>query len=115
MQVNVNFETLETMLNGDKETIRKVLNMVVSNSPKIVDSLMTNLETKNYVAIKQTIHSLKPQMVFLGLKKMLTYAEEIEKESLVVSNPENYNFKVKNFIDLYLSIIFEIKEELNTY
>lgn len=114
-QMEVKFEVLETMLSGDKATIKKVLGMIMSNSPKIFDSFDNNLKEKNYYAIKQTVHSLKPQMSFLGMNDMVQFVNEIEKEAMLVSDDKLFENKVKDFANLYKSVIFEVSRELDTY
>ncbi|MFQ3576863.1 MAG: Hpt domain-containing protein [Cytophagales bacterium] len=113
--MEVKFEVLETMLSGDKQTIKKVLGMIMSNSSKIFDSIDNNLKSKNYQGIRQVVHSLKPQMSFLGMTDMVSFVTELEKEAMMVSDSNLFENKVKDFAGMYKSIIFEVSRELDTY
>ena len=75
----VDISFLESFTKGDKNKMRRYIQMYLDISPTIFEKMKLALETSNWESLKINAHSLKPQVDYMGitdLKKCLVKIEE---------------------------------------
>jgi CheY-like chemotaxis protein len=75
----VNISYLERIYGGAKEKIAKMLDMYLEAVPKEIEAVKKSYAEKNWENLNISAHSLKPKMLYLGLKTMQQKALDIEK------------------------------------
>ncbi len=110
--MKVDLTNLEIMLNGDKESLKSVIKMIVDKAPSSMEKLRYCLHTHNHGALKSAAHSLKPQMSYIGNTEMLEMVSNLEKYSLEKKDFVFLKHEIENFENEYQCVIFELNKWL---
>ena len=109
----VDLSYLEEFTRGDKQKLRRYLDMYLKTAPQVIDEFSGLLSQQNYDDLKLKAHSIKPQAQYLGiaaLKDVLVEIESIirdhgdkEKLAYLVSEAERIGQAAEEEINGYLS------------
>jgi len=69
---------LETFCEGDKERMKKYINLYLTAVPDFKEKLLTAIEAKDMVEIALHIHSFKPKWMMMGMSGTKDLAVEID-------------------------------------
>ena len=75
----VDFTFLENFTKGNKDKMKRYINMYLDIAPKILEQMNQHVEDKDWEQLKIKAHSLKPQAEFIGVVKLKTILVDIEK------------------------------------
>lgn len=112
--MKVDLSNLEIMLNGDKDSLKRVLTMIIDKAPASLEKIRTGLNTLNYSVLKSAAHSLKPQMSYIGNTEIFEMVSNIEKYSLEKKDFVFLKDQIENFENEYQCVIFELNKCLDT-
>jgi HPt (histidine-containing phosphotransfer) domain-containing protein len=76
----VDISFLESFTKGDKNKMRRYIQMYLDNSPSIFEKMNSALESENWESLKINAHSLKPQVDYMGIPELKKCLSSIEEE-----------------------------------
>lgn len=77
---------LEKFTKGDKEKIKKYIEMYLKNTPGVIRDFQKELDNHNLETLRLKAHSIKPQATYFGIKKLGELLLNIESIILNGSN-----------------------------
>lgn len=75
-----NLDFLKDFTGGDKAKMEKYINMFLKNIPGLLEKIDEHLANKDWQSLKVSIHSIKPQLTFMGAKETSSFAQGIESD-----------------------------------
>jgi HPt (histidine-containing phosphotransfer) domain-containing protein len=69
---------LQTFTGGNKEKIAKYINLFLQACPSQLDKMKSCLAGADYPGLRAAAHSLKPQVIYMGMKKGEELIKKIE-------------------------------------
>lgn len=69
---------LTSFAGGDKEKIKKYVNLFLNHAPAMMQTIEQHLSGKDYASLKTTAHALKPQITYMGIKTGEDLIKQIE-------------------------------------
>ncbi|NNF01744.1 MAG: Hpt domain-containing protein [Bacteroidia bacterium] len=75
-----NLGFLKDFTGGDKAKMEKYINMFLKNIPGLLGKIDEHLAAKDWQNLKVSIHSIKPQLTFMGAKEASSFAQSIESD-----------------------------------
>ena len=104
---------LRNLTGGQTDKMVKYLRMFLSGAPQSITQMELHALSKNWVAVKQTAHSLKPQLGYFGAKGCEDLMKQIELQADSQTETDRLPAMIDNFRQQYETISAELQEELN--
>ncbi len=104
---------LRNLTGGQTDKMIKYLRMFLSGAPQSITQMELYALSKDWGALKQTAHSLKPQLGYFGAKESETLIKQIELNADSQTETEKLPGMISNFRQQYESISAELEQELN--
>ena len=70
---------LQTFTGGNKEKIIKYVNLFLNACPEQIEKMKARLAEQDYPGLRAAAHSLKPQVIYMGMKKGEDMIKRIEQ------------------------------------
>ena len=70
---------LKQFTGGNPDKMNKYIGMFLDNAPKLLATIKSSLEQKDYPQVKVAAHSLKPQLSYMGVKEDLSHIFMMEQ------------------------------------
>jgi len=107
----INLTFLETFTGNDVTRIRKYVSMFLDSAPSEMDAIRKGMREKNWDALRAGAHSLKPQMVYMGIKE----GEELLKTIELHAGNATHLEQLPSLVEDLEKIFAKACEELNAY
>lgn len=104
---------LRSLTGGSADKMIKYLRMFLSGTPQSITQMELYALSKDWSALKQTAHALKPQLGYFGAKSSEELIKQIERDAESQANTEQLSGMIQNFRKQYESIEIELQQELN--
>jgi CheY-like chemotaxis protein len=101
---------LREFTEGDETQMRKYVTMYLESASKTLVLLEQALETKDYAAVKRTVHQLKPHLRFMGMHSVSAVAETIEHVAATGNIPANFHTLVQELSTTCRRSFSELRE-----
>ena len=75
----VDLSFLETFTKGNKEKMKRYINIYLSIAPGIFENMTQNIIDQDWEQLRINAHSLKPQADYMGILGLKSVLVEIEK------------------------------------
>jgi HPt (histidine-containing phosphotransfer) domain-containing protein len=69
---------LREFCRNDRQKVAQYVKIFLESVPEIMNELDQQLNEKNPDALRKTVHSIKPQVTFLGIESLKEQVDEIE-------------------------------------
>ena len=80
---------LREFCRNDKEKMAEYIRIFLESIPETLNELDQRLSENDAAGLKKSIHSIKPQVTFLGLESLKEQIDQIEEAiGITSSNPE---------------------------
>jgi signal transduction histidine kinase/HPt (histidine-containing phosphotransfer) domain-containing protein len=89
---------LERFTGGNMEKQRKYIGMFLENSPVLLHNAETALADGDFERLKIAVHSLRPQLSYMGIKEEVSNISQIEHSCKIPSNYESLPALVYNLV-----------------
>ena len=86
-QKTINLSYLESISSGNKEFVKEMVNLFLSENPEEIKSLENAITEKNHKSIKTIAHKLRSTIPFMGLDKIIE-KDVAEIEKLAANNAD---------------------------
>ena len=93
----IDFSALEKFSEGDRTLMKLYIEKFIESAPQILSQIKTAFEKNELDDLKRVIHSIKPQLVLLGLQKLHHLASEIEESIAAAGSPEEVSAHLSQF------------------
>jgi HPt (histidine-containing phosphotransfer) domain-containing protein len=107
----INLSFLENFTGKDVSRIRKYISMFLDSTPSEMEVIRKSLLEKNWEALRAGAHSLKPQMIYMGIKSGEDLLKEMEQHAANATHTE----QLPSMAEELEKIFAKACEELNTY
>ena len=104
---------LRNLTGGQTDKIVKYLRMFLSGTPQSITQMEMYALSKDWSALKQTAHSIKPQLGYFGAKGSEELIKQIELQADSKTDTERLPVMISNFREQYEIISAELQQELN--
>ena len=104
---------LRNLTGGQTDKMVKYLRMFLSGTPQSITQMELYALSKDWGALKQTAHALKPQLGYFGAKGSEDLVKQIEQQADSQSETERLPVMINNFRQQYETISAELESELN--
>ncbi len=104
---------IEELLNGNKDSIKKIIEIFVQSTPLTVSAMMEACNAKDWSRTGKEAHSLKSTIATLKMDSILADIKKIEINSNTATDVEEITVlvnKVKSIID---ETILQLKQDFN--
>lgn len=114
-EIKVDLSYLNEVSSGNSEFIIEMIDIFMQQTPVYVQQLTDAIAKKDWTAIAQVAHKIKPTLGFMGIDSARDIMVQIENDA---RNQENYESIVFNFTqssDVFSTVyskLEEIKKEL---
>jgi CheY-like chemotaxis protein len=99
---------LKQFTGGKPDKMQKYISMFLDNAPKLLASIDTAMDAKDYPSVKIAAHSLKPQLSYMGVKEEVSNILLIEQSAGSSSQQD----KLPELIKLLKRVCAKAFEEL---
>ncbi|HSV87930.1 MAG TPA: response regulator [Bacteroidales bacterium] len=106
---------LEETSEGDKEFSSTMISFFVENTPTVLDNLKSSIQTKDWEAVRQIAHKLKPQVIYMGIHIIKDEVEKIEHLANIKTNLNEIPDLASKTEKYCFLAIEQLKEELKKY
>lgn len=93
----IDFSALEKFSEGDHKLKKLYIEKFIESAPETFSQVKKAFEKNELDDLKRIIHSIKPQLVLLGLQKLHHLAIEIEESIAAMSPPEKISSHLSQF------------------
>lgn len=100
---------LKQLSNGSEEFIDKMIGIFIEQTPEALSSLDSNLEAKNWPALRATAHKMKSSISIMGIKALEGVVGELEDSSSKEINLDKIPQLVEEVKRVSLAAIDELK------
>ena len=104
---------LRNLTGGQTEKMVKYLRMFLTGTPQSITQMELYALSKDWTALKQTAHSIKPQLGYFGAKGSEDLIRQIEQQADSQTETERLPSMITNFREQYKTISAELEQELN--
>lgn len=104
----INLDYLEKFTKGDKDKIRKYIEMYLKSTPDVIRDFQTEYSEQNYENLRLKAHSIKPQAKYFRIETLENILLEIES---IILNGDDLD-KLKPLINSAIQLNDEIVIEL---
>ncbi len=104
---------LRSLTGGQTDKMVKYLRMFLSGTPQSITQMELHALSKDWVAVKQTAHSIKPQLGYFGAKGSEELIKQIEVQADAQVDTDRLPEMINNFRQQYEIISKELEQELN--
>lgn len=77
---------LSTVSNGSTEFMIDIISLFLTQIPEYFEKLDQYIENKNWAAVAEIAHKIKPSLTFMGVKSTMADMGEIEKNARDLEN-----------------------------
>lgn len=108
--INVDLSYLNEVSSGNSEFIIEMIDIFIQQTPAYVQQLTDAINNKEWTAIAQVAHKIKPTLAFMGVDSAKEIMVQIENDA---RNQENYEKIVFNFNqcgDIFEAIYTKLEE-----
>ncbi|RMG81402.1 MAG: Hpt domain-containing protein [Bacteroidetes bacterium] len=109
---NINLEYLEVMSDGDVETKKTMLEMLLSDLPNDLREMRQLLDEKNWGDLSRASHKMKSTLSFVGNTPMIEANKELEQLAKQADNPDQIESLMRILEDTLDPVLSELREEL---
>ncbi|MEO5674829.1 MAG: hypothetical protein ABIQ74_09300 [Chitinophagales bacterium] len=88
-QAELNLDFLNEFCRGDKKKMAAYMNTFLESFPEQIQLIQLAASDGKSTELNILLHSLKPQVIFVGLTSVQALIEKIELESVQESAPQN--------------------------
>jgi HPt (histidine-containing phosphotransfer) domain-containing protein len=78
METLTDLNFLQTFTGGNKDKIVKYINLFLQACPEQLDKMNARLAEKDYPGLRAAAHTLKPQVIYMGMKRGEEMVKRIE-------------------------------------
>lgn len=78
---HIDLTYLKDFARGDNAFIIEMITVFMIQTPELLQTIKTSLETKNWPSMRGAAHKMKPSMTFMGIKEMENVVRLIEDYS----------------------------------
>jgi len=104
---------LRNLTGGQPDKMIKYLRMFLSGTPQSITQMELHALSKDWSAVKQTAHSIKPQLGYFGAKGSEDLMKQIEQYADSQTDNDKIPEMINNFRQQYETISAELEQELN--
>jgi CheY-like chemotaxis protein len=102
---------LEEFCDGNKQRIKKYIDIFLASVPGQIEKISNALETNNWPEIGRQMHDFKTKLFMMGMHEAKDLATEIEEESMREHVADNLKFKVSLVLEQVKTATIELKTE----
>ena len=103
---------LQSFTGGNKEKIAKYVNLFLQACPEQLGRMKEKLAEKDYPGLRAAAHTLKPQVIYMGMKKGEQMVKEIESMAGEQRNVEQLPGLMAEFDSHCNAAIEELKKHV---
>jgi HPt (histidine-containing phosphotransfer) domain-containing protein len=103
---------LRSLTGGANEKIAKYIRMFLTGTPISIQQMTLHALSKDWDALRQTAHALKPQLGFFGAKDSEELLRDIERSAADQNDLELLPAKIENFRKQFEIINVELETAL---
>ena len=104
---------LENMTGNNKQMLAKYINMFLESSPREIEQMKLYLQDKNYERLNSVAHSMKPILMYMGIKELESPIKQIERCSIDKIQLEELPVLVSIVEQVCLKAREELRNKLN--
>ncbi len=104
---------LRNLTGGNPDKMVKYLRMFLTGAPQSITQMELYALSKDWGALKQTAHALKPQLGYFGAKGSEDLVKQIEHNADSQTDVEQLPAMISIFREQFETINTELQEELN--
>ena len=104
-----NLDFLKSFTKGDNAKMEKYIRMFLKNVPGLLENIDKYLSEKDWANLRVTVHSIKPQLTFMGAKDASSFAQSIESDL----DSKNDLEAIPGKIDELKGIVNQMMDELS--
>jgi len=101
---------LQTFTGGNKDKIVKYINLFLQACPSQLDKMKSCLAGTDYPGLRAAAHSLKPQVIYMGMKKGEELIKKIEQLAGEQKDVEQLPGLLSDFEQICTAGIEELKK-----
>ncbi len=105
----INLNYLKTTTDNDTETIRTLLDMFKSQIPELKSQIISALDQKNYVALREVAHKAKNSFQILGMQDE---TEDLQKLEILCSQEKDVHL-YKGFVNRFINVCDRSIQEID--
>jgi len=98
---------LKEFCRGDRNRMAKYIKTFLETVPEALAEIDRSLKDSNQEALKKAVHSIKPQVTFLGLNGLKENADRIEE---ILSSPSNRELSIPMIVELKIGLEKALEE-----
>lgn len=109
MQEITDLHFLDQFTKGDQNKVNKYIKMFVDNAPTMLERITNFWAVKDYANLRVAVHSLKPQLSYMGVKEEISHVYQLEQAA---ANELNDNTQMEFLVQNLLVVTRKAMEEL---
>ncbi len=110
----ISLEYLDALCEGDPEFKKDLIRTFLTNSPRKVEEIKSNLQAKEYKKLGDLAHSIKPSFTLMGMNDHKEIALHIEKFGRETRNLDELPGLVNKLDEVISKACNELKVELDS-
>lgn len=111
-KITIDLSALHMMLGDDKEGVKETISLLLREIPIMIADLNTHLQHKDWKAMRQTAHKLKPSFGLLHIENTQAIIQTIEKYALEETHLEALPDLINKIIAITQEVMEQLKIEL---
>ncbi len=112
---HTNLDYLKEISNGSKEFMAEMLGLFLKQTPETISILESSLREKDWVALRNIAHKMKPSIAFMGLKEIEQEVKLLEEYAGSGTHLEEIPALVAKVKSVCVSGMEELKDELKYF
>ena len=105
---------LQGFTGGNPEKMKKFIGMFLSGAPALLNQIESLHDAKNYNELKTVIHTLKPQLSYMGVSSIESMVKEAEINAGHAENLDRLAEQVKMICETTREALKELEAHLST-
>jgi HPt (histidine-containing phosphotransfer) domain-containing protein len=105
--------TLNQLSGGDSARKEKYIHMFLNMLPGQLETAQNSLSNQDWPKLRNSVHTLKSQLGYMGVKKAQDLAQQIEKMADEQIQLEDISTWMNNFVAICHQAEIELKAEIS--
>ncbi|RNI22470.1 hybrid sensor histidine kinase/response regulator [Rufibacter latericius] len=111
-EVQIDLAYLENFANGNREFMRDILQLFITQTPRLVKDLTKAVSLSNWLETRTLAHKIKPSIALVGIQQLEELNDTIEQSALNLTHTEQLPELARQLEDLVNRSIVQLNIEL---
>lgn len=108
----IDLSYLENITGGDNEVMIEMINLLLTETPKYLDSIKKAQEEKNWPQLRSEAHKVKPMFLYVGLTELNQICRDLEDNAKNETDLESNAELITRLENGFNDIIDDLKDKV---